>query len=113
MATINVYQQFFKGECTFNGTERQGVSVLLISDSENGTIRYEVAVNFFPHLTDDDYAVSYDAYLSKTVYEGSGRRSRKREKELLDALRPVADQLAAEIGGVIDWEHPLTSARTD
>ena len=113
MATINVYQQFFKGGCTFNGIERHGVSVLLISDSDKGTIKDEVAVTFFPHHTDDDYAVSYDAYLSKTVYEGSGRRSRKREKELLDALRPVADQLAAEIGGVIDWEYPLTSARTD
>lgn len=113
MATINVYQQFFKGECTFNGTERHGVSVLLISNSENGIIKYEVAVNFFPHFTDDDYAVSYDAYQSKTVYEGSGRRLKKREQELLDSLRAVADQLAAEIDGIIDWEHPLTAARTD
>ncbi len=113
MATINVYQQYFKAECLFNGKERHGVSVLLISESESGNIRYEVAVNFFPHLADDDYAITYDAYLSKTVYEASGRRSRKREKELLEGLRPAADLLAAEIKGVIDWEHPLTSARTD
>ena len=51
MATINVFQRYFKAECLFNGKERHGVSVLLISDSENGNIKYEVAVNFFPHLT--------------------------------------------------------------
>lgn len=113
MATINVYQQYFKGECLFNSKERHGVSVLLVSESESGNIRYEVAVNFFPHIADDDFAITYDAYLSKIVYEASGRRSRKREKELLDGLRPVAEELAAEINGVIDWEHPLTSARTD
>ena len=70
MATISVYQQYFKAECLFNSKERHGVSVLLVSESE-------------------------------------------REKELLDGLRPVAEELAAEINGVIDWEHPLTSARTD
>lgn len=113
MATINVFQRYFKAECLFNGKERHGVSVLLISDSENGNIKYEVAVNFFPHLTDDDFSITYDAYLGKIVNEASGRRSKKRERELLDGLRPVAEQLAAEMNGVIDWEHPLTSARTD
>ena len=91
MATINVYQQYFKAECLFNSKERHGVSVLLVSESESGNIRYEVAVNFFPHIADDDFAITYDAYLSKIVYEASGRRSRKREKELLDGLRPVAE----------------------
>jgi hypothetical protein len=33
--------------------------------------------------------------------------------DTLDGLRPFAEELAAEINGVIGWEHPLTSARTD
>ncbi|MBR5655856.1 MAG: hypothetical protein IKW98_04125 [Prevotella sp.] len=111
MATINVYEQYFLADCIFNGVERHAASVLLISDSECGTIRYEVAVNFFPHREEDDFAISYDAYLSKVVYEASGRRSKKREKELLDELRSIADELAAEANGSIDWEHPLIDAR--
>ena len=45
MATINVYEQYFKAECTFNDVERHAASVMLISTSENGSIKYEVAVN--------------------------------------------------------------------
>ena len=59
MATINVYEQFFRADCIANGVQRHAASVLLISDSECGDIRYEVAVNFFPHNADDDFAISY------------------------------------------------------
>ena len=111
MATINVYQQYFKAECLFNSKERHGVSVLLVSESESGNIRYEVAVNFFPHRSEDDYAISYDAYFSKVLYEAPGRRSKKREKELLDELSLQAELLAKEANGVIFWEQPLTEAR--
>ena len=64
MATVNVYQQYFAAECTFNDVERHGVSVMLIATSEEGQIRYEVAVSFIPHVSDEDYAISYDAYFS-------------------------------------------------
>ena len=59
MATINVYEQYFRADCIANGVQRNAVSVLLISDSECGNIRYEVAVNFFPHNAPDDFAISY------------------------------------------------------
>lgn len=111
MATINVYEQYFKAECTFNDVERHAASVLLISTSENGSIKYEVAVNFFPHRTEEDYAISYDAYFSKVLYEAPGRRSKKREKELLEDIRSQADLLAKEAKGVICWDQPLIEAR--
>ena len=111
MATINVYEQYFRADCIANGVQRNAVSVLLISDSECGHIRYEVAVNFFPHNADDDFAISYDAYYSRIVFEASGRRSKKREKEFLDNLRTVADELAAEVQATIFWDQPLIEAR--
>ena len=111
MAVINVYQQYFAAEGTFNGVARHAASVLLISDSEAGQIRYEAAVSFFPHNDETDYAVSYDAYFSKILYEASGRRSKKREAQLLETLREEIDALAAEAGGVIFWDRPLLEAR--
>lgn len=111
MAEINVYQQYFKAECTFNGVPRHAVSVLLISNSEAGQIRYEAAVSFFPHNDPEDFAVSYDAYFSKVLYESSGRRSKKREEALLKNLRDEADGLAEQAGAVIDWDEPLIEAR--
>ena len=48
MATINVYEQYFKAEGIFSGVERKAVNVMLVSDSEAGTIRYELGLSFFP-----------------------------------------------------------------
>ena len=111
MATINVYQQFFAAEGSFNDVQRHGASVMLIATSEEGQIRYEVAVTFFPHVTDDDYAVSYDAYFSKVVYEAKGRRSKKREQELMASLREETDALAQEVKATVFWDRPLTEAQ--
>ena len=74
-------------------------------------IRYEVTVSFFPHKDDTDFAVSYDAYASKTVYEGKGRRSKKREQALMEDFRSTADELAASMDGIIFWDEPLIDAR--
>ena len=111
MATINVYEQYFEAECCFNGRDRHAALVRLISDSENKSIKYEVAVSFFPHDEPDDFAVSYDAYVSKEVYSAPGRRSKKKETALLETFRQEADQLAASINGKIFWEQPLREAR--
>ena len=73
MATINVYQQYFAAECTFNGVERHAASVMLIATSEEGRIKYEVAMSFFPHTSEDDFAISFDAYFSKVLFEAKGR----------------------------------------
>lgn len=109
--TINVYEQYFAAELVANGIPRHAALVMLIADSEAGQIRYEAAVSFFPHNDEEDFAVSYDAYFSKVVYENKGRRSKKREQALLEELRDHINKLAGEVGGVVCWDQPLREAR--
>ena len=109
---INVYSQYFEARGTFSGVERKGALVLLVSDSEAGTITYKAEVSFFPHRDAEDFAVSYDACFEKELYKAPGRRSRKREAALLESLRDEIDALAAQHDAAVDWKHPLTEART-
>ena len=113
MATINVYEQYFEAECMYNGVERKGALVALISNSEAGSIAYEATVSFFPHRDAEDYAVSYDAYFAKEIYSGTGRRSKKREKQFLEpeGFRRIIDELAEEHSGKVFWDCPLREAR--
>ena len=111
MATVNVYQQFFAAECVYDNVERRAASVLLIATSEEGHISYEVAVSFFPHVDDEDFAISYDAYFSKILYQSPGRRSKKREEHLMALLRDEANLLANEAQAKIFWDCPLRDAR--
>lgn len=111
MATLNIYEQYFSAEAEFNGAPRKGALVMLIATSEEGNIRYEAAVTFFPHRDEEDFAVSYDAYFSKVLYKAKGRRSKKREEVLLQELQQHIDGLAQEAGGTIYWEKPLREAR--
>lgn len=108
---INVYEQYFAAEGTFNGVERRGALVMLISDSEAGTITYRAAVTFFPHRDEEDYAVSYDAYFEKELYRAPGRRSKKREAGLLEQFPAEIDALAAANGARVCWDRPLREAR--
>lgn len=68
MSEINVYKQYFSAECEYSGRARHAAQVLLTALSENGNIRYEVRVNFFPHDDPEDFAVSYDAEVSEVLY---------------------------------------------
>lgn len=111
MKVVNVYEQYFAAQCTFHGAERRGVSVRLVATSEDGMVRYEESVSFFPHVDDEDFAISSDACAVRELYFAKGRRSKKREAELMDGLRACADALAASLGGSIDWEKPLRDAR--
>ena len=109
--TVNVYEQYFEADAVFNGVARHAAKVMLISASEQGAIRYEAAVTFFPHNDPEDYAISFDAYASDVLYEAAGRRSKKREAALLDTLPEVVDALAERMQGKVFWDHPLTEAR--
>ena len=109
--TINVFEQYLKAEAEFNDVPRHGALVMLIADSDAGNIRYEAAVTFFPHNDEEDYAVSYDAYLSKVLYEAKGRRSKKREQALMEEFRQHIDELAETIGGKVLWDNPLREDR--
>ena len=111
MATVNVFEQYFSADAEFNGVPRHGSKVMLIATSEEGNIRYEAAVTFFPHRDEEDFAVSYDAYFSKVLYEGKGRRSKKREEALMQEFQQHIDELAQEANGTIYWEKPLREAR--
>ena len=111
MKVINVYEQYFEGHAAANGVERKGARVALVATSEEGTIRYEVTVNFFPHTEEDPFLISYDAVETKELYYAKGRRSKKREEAYMAELRAVADGLAAKMDGTIDWEKPLIEAR--
>lgn len=107
---IDVYQQYFRAECVANDVPRRAAVVKLTSDSEAGNIRYTVSVNFFPFRDDEDFAVSYDAYYECEIYNAKGRRSKKREKVFMEDIREIADTLAAEHGGAIDWDSPIRDA---
>lgn len=109
MATINVYERYYAADAEFNDVARHAALVMLIAISEEGNIRYEAAVTFFPHRDEEDYAVSYDAYLSKVLYEAKGRRSKKREQALMETFETEINQLADTIGGKVVWEKPLRS----
>ena len=109
--TINVYERYYAAEAEYNGVPRHAALVMLVATSEEGNIRYEAAVTFFPHNDEEDYAVSYDAYLSKVLYEAKGRRSKKREQALMETFEQEIDQLAETIGGKVLWEQPLREAR--
>ena len=111
MATVNVYEQYFKADLTANGVKRRGARVMLIAVSCAGQIRYEAAVTFFPHRDEEDYAVSYDAYYSEELFNAKGRRSKKREAALLAGLKEHIDALAEKEGGEVFWDKPLRDAR--
>ena len=111
MAVINAYERYYAAEAEYNDVPRRGALVMLVATSEEGNIRYEAAVTFFPHRDNEDYAVSYDAYFSKVLYEAKGRRSKKREEALLETLATEIDELAETIGGKVLWEQPLREAR--
>ena len=111
MAVINVYEQYFEAEHTASGVERRAALVMLISTSEEGNIKYEAAATFFPHRDEEDYAVSWDDCFSTVLFEAKGRRSKKREKALLEGLRDTVDGMIKEAGASVFWDRPLRDAR--
>ena len=108
---IDVYQQYFAAEGSFSGVQRRGAAVMLTASSGGGEIRYTLTVTFFPHENAEDYRISYDAAFSKLLFEGKGRRSKKREQGFMEQLHEQADQLAAEQNAKIFWDQPLIEAR--
>ena len=79
--TINVYERYYAAEAEFNGVPRHAALVMLVADSDAGNIKYEAAVTFFPHNDEEDFAVSYDAYLNlpetKSIKSSSKRDWKK------------------------------------
>ena len=107
MRAVDVYSRYFRAEAEFAGVKRNGAAVKLTAESEGGFITYIASVSFFPHVTDDDFAVSCDAFLSAEIYRAKGRRSAKREAALEETLRGVIDGLAEGHGAAVKWDEPL------
>ena len=108
---LNVYKRYFKADAVFSGVPRNGALVMLISDSEAGFITYKAAVTFFPHWDEEDFAVSYDAYFEQELFNGKGRRSKKKEAVFLAQLPEIIGRLSAEHNASVLWEEPLTDER--
>ena len=111
MKEIDVFECYYAASCMANGRARHAASVKLTATSDAGMITYTYSVNFFPHDDEEDFAISYDAYVSEVVFEGKGRRSKKKEVVWLDGLEVACNGLADRLGGTIDWEKPLITPR--
>ena len=110
MKVIDVYKQYLSAECVFNEVERKAVVVTLTATSDSGNSMYEVGISFFPHRDEEDFGISYDAYASKVIFNEKGRRSKKRDAQMLEMVKETASALAEEMSGVIYWDKPLREA---
>ena len=111
MKVIDVFEGYYAADCTAGGRPRHAAKVCLTAASDAGEITYEWMITFFPHDDEEDFAVSYDAAVSRVVYEGRGRRSKKRDAALLEEREQVCDELAAELEGKVFWDQPLREIR--
>ncbi len=111
MKVIDVFEGYYAAECVANERPRHAAKVVLTATSDAGEVTYEWMISFFPHDEEDDFAVSYDAVVSRIVFQGKGRRSKKRDAELLEEREAVCDELAAELDGRVFWDQPLREIR--
>ena len=111
MKVIDVYERYFEADCVYGGVKRRAAKVTLTATSDEGNITYEAGASFFPHIDPDDFAVSYDAYVSKILYQAKGRRSKKRDEAILEGLRDAVDEVSDGIGAKVFWDKPLGEAR--
>lgn len=111
MKVIDVYSRYYEAECEYSGRPRHAARVMLTATSEEGNIKYEAQVTFFPHDDPEDFSVSYDAAAAKTLYEAKGRRSKKREAELMKTFEAEIDGISAGLPGRVFWDRPIGEAR--
>ena len=107
MKVIDIYSAYYAAECVANGRPRHAARVTLTATSDAGMITYELGISFFPHDDEEDFAVSYDAYVSEVIYQAKGRRSAKREKPFLASIEERGTALAASIDGKVFWDQLL------
>lgn len=111
MKEIDIYQQYFEAECVYAGMPRKAVDLRLTAISDAGQITYRQSVSFFIHEDPEDFRISGDAYAEEVIFEGKGRRSKKKEAVYLNGMNAVFDKLAEDLGGKIFWDKPLIEAR--
>lgn len=111
MKVIDVYSQYFHADCVYHDIPRKAALVTLTATSDNGDVRYEVHLTFFPFRDPTDFAITCDAFAAKEIYHAPGRRSKKREAKFMEDFRSHIDELAAGMGGTVYWDRPLRDAR--
>lgn len=110
MKVISVYRQYFAAHCEYNDMLRQAAEVKLVSTYDEGHIKYEVSVNFFPYRDREDFLETFDAYAAREIYSAPGRRSKKREAAFIEAISGPADEAARSLGGQVFWDRPIGQA---
>lgn len=108
---IDFYSQYFSASCMFGGTQMNAALVFMQVDSEAGHVTYSVNITFFPHVDSTDFGVNYDSCQTKILFDGKGRRSKKKESAFMESMRGEVDSLADKIGGTVFWDKPLNNAR--
>lgn len=111
MKVIDVYEQYFAADCMYNDMLRKAVIVTLMATSDEGNVKYEVNLNFFPYTDPTDFVETFDAFGNKELYSAKGRRSKKREVKFLEEIKTHADEVASGMGGIIYWDKPLGPAK--
>ena len=111
MKVIDVFTCYYGATASVNDRDRHAAVVKLTATSDAGMITYEYSVSFFPHDDPEDFAISYDACVNEVIFEGKGRRSKKKEAVYLEDLQEHCDGLAAQLEGTIDWDEPLIEPR--
>ena len=111
MDAIDVLDGAYKARAEYNGIKRKGVIVKLTAESVKGVIRYDVNVIFFPYRDPEDFLISYDAVFTKTVYEGKGRRSKKREAEFIARLKDTVGEMLENEDAEIFWDEEIRPCR--
>ena len=111
---IDVYSQYFNAHCVYNGSERRAAIVkLTLMKDITGYQEYQISASFFPFENPEDFMVANDVMVIKTVLEGTKRRSRKKEQELLKTIKDDIDSILPQLNAeaMIYWDNPLREAR--
>jgi len=114
MKSIDVYYRCYEAEAEIDGMPMHAAEIALRSDYEDGHIAYTARLIFFAHNEPGDFTIPFAPCFEKELYSGKGRRSRKREAALREAqFEAAVNELAAEAGGKLFWDKPLTDAKID
>ena len=92
MDAIDVLDGAYKARAEYNGIKRKGVIVKLTVESVKGVIRY-------------------DAIFTKTVFEGKGRRSKKREAAFIARLKDTVGEMLENEDAEIFWDEEIRPCR--
>ncbi len=111
MDPITIYSAYMRADANVNDMQRNACLVSIICESAGGRVRYLERINFIPFEDEEDFRDTYDAQAETVLFEGKGRRSRRKDEAALAAVSAAGDALAAAFGGKIFWEQFIREPR--